>query len=338
MKMKAIKLFLLAGVTLLALSSCQKVEKLGGQAIRFSASSVGTKTAYDETEPGQINWVNDELVRVWSDKATLRYDASVKYYDYVIADANGKEAMLNNQEGSNGLVYVDDQGDYQFWAVSPADAVAAPPTAGKAEYTIKADQSGESITDGVIPADMSQAVLLASATGPWMEYGNTEKTYQLKFQPAFTAFEITLKGASAMGLEEVIELTKVELVSGDGLAGDVTATFGTDGLNFAAEVTPLTFTFPEGTTLTQGTTVKFTVFAVPLDGEGLKLKFTLGDGQVRTATLFKGSGDAATDFPIVACQKHLLYGLAMPNDFKMFASEAALKVADAATVDSNLNL
>ena len=336
--MKAIKLFLLAGVTLLALSSCQKVEKLGGQAIRFSASSVGTKTAYDETAPGQINWVNEELVRVWSDKATLRYDASVKYYDYVIADASGNEATLSNQEGSNGLVYVDGVDEYQFWAVSPASAVAKP-TDGVANYTIKANQAGESIDeDGVIPADMDQAVLLASATGPWMEYGNTTKTYQLMFQPAFTAFEITLKGASAMAEGEVIELTKVELVSGDGLAGDVTATFGTDGLNFAAEVTPLTFTFPEGTTLTQGTTVKFTVFAVPLDGEGLKLKFTLGDGQVRTATLFKGSGDAATDFPIVACQKHLLYGLAMPNDFKMFASEEELKVADTTPVDSNLNL
>ena len=336
--MKAIKLFLLAGVTLLALSSCQKVEKLGGQAIRFSASSVGTKTAYDETTPGQINWVNGDPVRVWSDYATLRYDASVKNYDYVIADASGNEATLSNQEGSNGLVYVDGVDEYQFWAVSPADAVAAPPTAGKAEYTIKADQSGESITDGVIPADMSQAVLLASATGPWREYGNTEKTYQLKFQPAFTAFEITLKGASAMAGDEVITLAKVELVSGDGLAGDVTATFGTDGLTFAATVKPLTFTFPEETTLTKGTTVKFTVFAVPLEGTGLKLKFYLGDGQVRTATLLKGSGDAATDFPIVACQKHLLYGLAMPNDFKMFASKAELEVADATDVPSTVNL
>lgn len=332
--MKAIKLFLIAGVSLLALGSCQKDEKVGGQAIRFSASAIGTKTAYDETSPGQINWIEGEQVRVWSDEATQRYDASKKFYDYVVSEPSGKEAKLANQENGNGLVYVDGVDSYNFWAVSPASAVSSP-AAGKAGYTIKAAQTGESIADGVIPADMTQAVLLASATGPWKPYANTDKTVKLAFQPAFTAFEVTMEGASIPEGEK-IDIVSVALVSGEGLAGDVVATFGADGISYEATPAALTFAFPEGTSLTNGSTVTFTVFALPLAGTGLQLQFTLGDGQVRTATLMKGE----EPFPIVACQKHRLYGLAMPSDFKMFALDDNVDVADTQQEEDleNINL
>lgn len=346
--MKAIKLILLAGVSLLALGSCQKAENLGGQAIRFSATAnPTTKTAYgdydntDKPTKQSINWIEGESVRVWSDIASLRYDANVHYYDYVIANPEGNKASLsNNTVISNGLVYSENytgDTDYNFWAISPAKALETPengPENGKALYTI-VSQTGTAPSNGVIPADMDQAVLLASATDrPWKAYGNTDKSISLVFNPAFTAFEITLLGDMNLG-NESITLTSVVLKSADGakdLAAKVTATFGSPISYSFAGYSDLTYTFPgDGVTINESTLITFTVLAIPEDVEGLKLIFNLGDGQVRTATLTSSN----TEDPLVfgACQKHRLYGLAMPDGFKMFASEAELKVALTKPVD-----
>lgn len=341
--MKAIRLFLLTGISLLALSGCQKqLEQTGGQEVRFSASSANTKSAYESSESGQINWTEDDQVFIWSDYATLRYDSSKNYFTYVVTNINGKSADLANPEGTNGLVYSSEKDLHSFWAISPAPTVSENPANAVAKYSIDAAQSmpaDATVENGVIPADMSQAFMLAQALNIQKEkYGSTNKTIKFQFQPAFTAFEIAVKGAAAMTDTEEIVLKSVALVSSAGLAGDVEATFATDGL-IEFDTTPaeevLTYTFPDDTKLTKGSTVTFTVFALPADAEGLQLQFTLGDGQVRTATLTtKETADTpAAPITFGACKKHRLYGLAMPNGFKMFASEAELIVADTVPVD-----
>lgn len=341
--MKAIRLILLAGVTLLALGSCQKDEKLGGQEVRFSAANPSTKTAYDPGAPGQINWMDGELVGIWSDKATLRYDAGTNYYAYVVKNSAGNLAELDNQDNDNGLIY-NGNGAYQFWGVSPAGAAALTigESAVTAEYSISATQGpGEGdVTGGIYPADMNQAVLLAKTSISEVPAPKTKPIY-LRFRPSFTAFEVEIvrPASTDVGAKDIV-IKSVEVVSGEGLAGTVTATFNTDTTNDVDDDGSITYTvadddraqityqFPDenpATLAAAGGTVTFTVFAVPLDGEGLQFKFHLSDGQVRTATLYKkGSGGTLEPFSIVDRQKHRLYGLIMPDDFKMFTNKAEL--------------
>ena len=319
--MKAIKLFLLAGVSLLALSSCQKVEKLGGQEVRFSASANPmTKTEYESSASGKIFWSEGDQILIWSDYAVKRYNAGQKYSVYDIVNPNGNSASLANPASDpNGLTYVEDQEAYNFWAVYPANAVSNPAGA-VAEYSISnqspsAEDADVTETNVTIPADMSQAVLLAQATNaPKMAYHDYTKTISLTFEPAFTAYEITILGDLNDDANS-ITLNSLEL---SGMAGDVTATFGNDGITYAASNTSaLTYTFPANTTITNSKSVTFTVIALPVDAEGLQLVFNTSVG-TRTATLTNKADGSPITF--AARNKHRLYGLAMPEGFAFFAS------------------
>lgn len=319
--MKAINLFLIAGVSLLALSSCQKVEKLGGQEVRFSASANPmTKTEYESSASGKIFWSEGDQILIWSDYAVKRYNAGQKYSVYDIVNPNGNSASLGNPaEDPNGLIYVEGQDAYNFWAVYPATALSNP-SGAVAEYSISsqspsAEDAVATDTNVTIPADMSQAVLLAQATNrPWMAYHDYTKTISLTFEPAFTAYEITIIGDLNDDTSS-ITLNSLEL---SGMAGDVTATFGTDGITYAASNTSaLTYTFPSNTTITNSKSLTFTVVALPVDAEGLKLVFDTSVGP-RTATLTnKADG---TPITFAARSKHRLYGLAMPEGFAFYAS------------------
>ena len=325
--MKAIKLFLLAGVSLLALSSCQKAEKLGGQEIRFSASAnPTTKTEYASSESGLMKWLDTDKVLVWSDEAVTRYGGESSFQYDLVPMEDGAKATLTNPAGTNGLVYVDGVDNYNFWASCPPVASFAD---AQAQYSISGSQApaGDAVTETVegvekvtLPADMSQAFLLGSGTGPWMAYHDYTKTITLAFQPAFTAYEITIIGHSELDADTSIGLTSVQLLSGDGLAGEVTADFGTSGIEFTTTPAALTYTFPAGTEITKAKSLTFTVMALPVDAEGLQLKFNLSDGSVQTAKLKTTTGE---DVTFAALKKNRLTGIVMKDKivFKAVAAE-----------------
>ena len=77
---KTIRLFLIAGLALLALS-CQKADKNSGQEIRFTVSAEPqTKTAYgpyDTTDPSsatqqEIHWAEGDQVIIYGERAAKR--------------------------------------------------------------------------------------------------------------------------------------------------------------------------------------------------------------------------------------------------------------------------
>ena len=103
-KMK-IKYLLLAGLSVLALSSCQKLfaPDRSGQAIMFSASSdeiqdAGTKTEYSgQVVSGKerINWVNGDQVKIFlHTHGSNNSNSAVESKDYYIVqiEANGQKS------------------------------------------------------------------------------------------------------------------------------------------------------------------------------------------------------------------------------------------------------
>ena len=319
-------ILLLGAGILLSLAGCQKGTSAGqsGQAIKFGVQSgAPTRTAYSgegTTVDGEltwerIDWVTGDEVLIGSDKALGRQGGTNHYANYrlfgVQADGNVSKASISDNDGK-GLVWGDDANEeYTFWGVYPASAGDATIAEGKVTFSVATPQS---LKDN--KTNMEQAVMLGMVSG----VKPSEHSVDLKFYPAFTAFEFVLKAANTD-----VNLTKVELVSTSNLVGTVTATLAEGTQNnsagkpigasaFSAPTdagTVLTFTFPANTKVTKDTELTFTVFALPVDVVGLKLKFYTSDTDYQSATLkSKTDGDKIT---FDACRKHKVYGLAIPD-------------------------
>ena len=332
MEMKAIRFILLGGLFLLALAGCQKMEKLGGQEVRFKASSASTKAEYESPESGQIFWTEGDQIIIWSDNAVQRYNSAGqefgtdKYGLYDLVDINGKNASLANHR-PNELVYPDASLTYNFWAAYPAAKFPTAPTGASAQYTIE-DQEGEGIEDEVIPADMSQAYMFASASGK-----ASNDAITLNFEAGFTTFEVTLVGSPDLADDAELGLETLEMRSTAGLAGSVTATFGSDGISFAptSTLSSLTYTFPNGAVISKTKSLTFTVIAAPVDVENLEMVFTLTGDTTNTASNFTENGNPIT---FKAGTKNRLLGMAMSDgSFWFKASTEAASYDDEVTPD-----
>lgn len=319
-------ILLLGAGILLTLAGCQKGTSAGqsGQAIKFGVQSgAPTRTAYSgegTTVDGEltwerINWVDGDQVMIGSDKALGRQGGSNQYATYRVygaqASGNISTASIADDEGK-GLVWGDNADEeYTFYGVYPASAGDANIADGEVTFTVAATQN---LKDS--KADMDQAVMLAMVSGA----KPSAYSVDLQFYPAYTAFEFVLKAANTD-----VNLTKVELVSSSNLVGTVTATIAegtrenSAGKPIGATTfsdptdagTVLTFNFPEGTKVTKDETLTFTVFALPVDVVGLKLKFYTSDTDYQSATLKSKTDGYNIKFD--ACRKHKIYGLAIPD-------------------------
>lgn len=337
------RILLCAGIVL-SLAGCQKGTTpghLNGKSVQFSAKagSVDTRTVFsgDGTQSGtsvddfgrkiltheRIDWKIGDAVMIASDKAGRYGDPDTKYATYTVANvtANGEisEAELDEMAGPDELFFTGKDDSYKFWGIYPASAGKGTDLVdAKANYTISGSQTstgaqspvtvdGKTLT--ALDSDMSQAVMLAAAEN------QTEESVVLDFYPGFTAFEFTLN--SAGGDLTLQKLVLTPATEGKSLAGDVAvneiktggATFNsTDNYEISyPETKPVTYTFPEGTTITKTDYLTFTVFAVPETIEGLILEFDLGGGNVQKAQL-KKNGERI-DF--AGCKKHSLRGIAV---------------------------
>lgn len=336
---------LLAG---LVLAGCQKSNTVKyGRPVQFTASSslASTRTAYSGVVTGgieRINWLEGEEILIWSDNAVDR-DSDAKHSVYQISnpqdDGAKSKASLVNLPGANGLVYTDAT-TYSFWGVSPVTAV--PPTAGEASYTIPAEQrmptsATPTTADGAttLPADMANAYLLAANTT-----AEKNKAVTLDFYPGFTAFELTLTAAAEVSNE--ITVQKVELISEGGIAGSVVATLtpgvvtnAVDGKNHTVGAHAYTCTsagsaayiLPENTTVTSETSVTFTVFALPQNIVGLKLKIyvEIDDEETSFTGTLRKDGEPIT---FGMCEKHRIKGVAIPGELWKIYFQPGILTAD----------
>ena len=333
--MKSINHILLFGAGIvLSLVGCQKgpdVEK-DGNFVRFGAysGSVFTRTSYGDDGEGyqMINWTESDQILIWSDKAINRAGQSGQsaVYELINIHPSGKESTANvNRAGEDGLVYLDDNTTrYQFWGIYPADKYLAPiPTAGSVSFNIPAAQvrSGDpEITDGNIveKPNMSNAISVATS-----KVVSKDEMVNLKFYPAFTAFEFELKNNTTGD----IVLRDVTLSCGSDetaikLAGDVTATLATaDGKatklelkegGAASNTVKYSFGNGSGVTVAVGKSMMFTIFTTGVsDMTGLAADFTYGNGTVRHA-VFKKNKQPIT---FNACKKYRLLGIMLQEEW-----------------------
>ena len=349
------KMFLLGAGIILSLAGCQKgttPADLTGKAIHFSAAagSISTRTAFsgDGAQDGtktdefgrmlltkeRIDWSVGDAVLIASDKATV-YQGTTPYATYTVASVTTNadniisEAELDEKDGPEELFFTGAD-SYTFWGIYPAAVGDGDDLKdGKASYTINNvqpvnDPTATTITKEVdnvtkklttLSADMTQAVMLAKATG------QTAESVVMQFYPAFTAFEFTLNSLTSDIILNELVLTSGPDGDGKSLAGSVAATIETGGASTFVNTKSsdpadaLTYKFPENTKITKTDYVTFTVFALPEDIEKLCLEFHLGeDGkEVQKAKLMqKVSGsDDLQYIKFDKCKKHCLRGIAV---------------------------
>lgn len=336
--MKSInKIILLGAGILLTLTGCQKGNENGGsqgggKPVQFGAiaGAPGTRTEFSGAVTDgweRINWKDGDQVLIWSDHAVNRLDRPGKsaVYDIIDIKPQGKESHARiERAGEDGLVFLDEPSEYQFWGVYPASAVSSVPTAGELSYGIDATQTA---------GDMNNGVLLAYASVPG------EQHVDLRFNPAFTAFSFTVAANVSMQING-LTMTSVERKNGENtfgpsvLSGSVAAKVeeGADAWTYTVPAAsesntsisttfddPLVLTLPEGATKTNEVT--FVLFAVPADITSLTMVFNVtvdGKAETRKVTISYAKDDPngayAKGDPVsfAGMKKHNIKGLVLP--------------------------
>ena len=378
-EMRNIFRILLSAGIVLSLAGCQKGTtpgQMNGKAVQFSAKSAtfatrtsfsGEGTVTDATKKAdefgrnilkheRIDWVAGDKVLIASDNATLMNDRNTHYATYTVANVEDKgdisEADLEEMAGPDELFFTGAD-SYTFWGIYPASVgVGTDLLQNKASFTINDAQVMAAATEEPIevtvdektkklttlPSNMTQAVMLALAED------QTEKSVEMEFYPAFTAFEFTLNSATSdIILKELIIKRALDSETKDrSLAGTVAATIKTNGgstfVNTPSDKA-LTITFPENTTITTTDYVTFTVFALPEDIEGLNLEFHLGaDGsEIQYANLKQTVNGVKKNINFEKCKKHCLRGIAVPGGWNFKYLTLDIDVLDWVDLDSDIS-
>ena len=264
MRRKTINLMTMAVLAVsLLIQGCEQpiIPSPSGSGIRFKTSTnwggdVATKTVYGDvvTDGGlkkqRIDWVVDDHIRIYSDKASFAYDASVHYADYrverVYSESSHPEisyatvqpgGLLDGTSSAssqpNGLVW--GEGLHKFVSVYPSPADITSEYAGETFALTGGDDASSSISrtfaaslpasqtwtkadmdaNRVIKPNMDFAYMYAMAAAS----AGSEVT--LSFKPMFTAFQFTIDS----GDDAFMWLKKFTLKSNGGaLAGKFSAT------------------------------------------------------------------------------------------------------------------
>lgn len=319
---------------MLALTGCQKEKWLGGKdAIRFAVGAPGSKAAYsgivtDGKE--RIDWAEGDVIRIYSDKSKHRIVENRYWSDYVIKNprtnaSNAAESLadIDNVPGDgtgNGLVW-NAPDTYHFYAVYPSNASsdALGPHNGEISLDIPETQAFS------VKGNVSQYGFMTAFQSMTTTVEGEGGVVNLPFDPAFTAFEISIRSAGeAVGLKEFRLYSGAGDGTGNTLSGKYTVKYAADGtktfvassdadeifdyisVNLTGQVAPAT---PEDPTA-EKQYLTFTVLAMPLAQNNLSVSFTTSQDVTRSLPLKYSTGGFV---PFAAGQKHKIYGLALPN-------------------------
>lgn len=198
-KMK-IKYLLLAGLSVLALSSCQKLfaPDRSGQAIMFSASSdeiqdAGTKTEYSgQVVSGKerINWVNGDQVKIFlHTHGSNNSNSAVESKDYYIVqiEANGQKSKAR-VASDNGMLTWKSNRTHDFYSLYPASGITSSNATfgnNNAKFTITLPEKQY----GDLATNMQYAYMAAVSKG----YSNSGKgSVVLDYYPMVTTLYVTI--------------------------------------------------------------------------------------------------------------------------------------------------
>ncbi len=347
---------LLAGLFLAG--SCNKNSEYGqtGKLVRFGARSEGvsTRTEYagkdnDASGIEPIWWKTGDKVKIASDYAIVTNTTDQNYSEYQFADfVNGNKSCATvTNVGTNGLAWVDEHDTYSFYAVYPETMnleytqdmlglVSGTINASQAivahEYDAAADKTAKDwypVTNGkytVYEPDMKYALMTAKSEN----VKSADKTVELTFYPAFTAFEFTFESADP---SVDIDLTAFRMEStSKALAGPFNGEAGARAFQPTNTQNPQkTITLSNPTilgTIKAGAPKSFTIFAMPQDLTDLTIYFTdeegarmlpLNYGKEYTGVDAQGNSLAGKPITFQSGHKYRIKGLKLPgNKFQFF--------------------
>ena len=331
MKKKIYRFLLLGAVSLLALTGCQKERWFGSKdAIRFSVGTPGTKTAYSGVVSGgkeRIDWVENDVIRIYSDKSQHRYNENQYWADYVIKNprintSNTAQSLadIENVPGDgtgNGLIWnVADT--YQFYGLYPSSASSSATGAHNGEIALSLPESQDFSVQGDVEHYGFMTAYQKMTTTEDGEGG----TVNLAFDPAFTAFEISIRSAGdAVSLKEFRLFSGAGDGTGNAISGGYAVKYDASGnksivvsdnaydhiiVDLTGQIAPAT---PEDPTA-EKQYLTFTVFGLPVTRNDLSVSFTTSQDVTRKLQLKYANGDPIS---FTGGSKHKIYGLALPN-------------------------
>lgn len=345
MKKKAFFGGLLLLMLVMAFQSCQKYGT-SHRYVRFTAVAgreAATRTAYSGELTGsreRIDWVQGDVIRVASDKATNGAD---HFFDYTVSSSITENGQLSETEivsasGTGGLAWGEGQGDHHFWGVYPSHDIAiSGGTASVSGLSIPAAQD-------VLPARKTETAALTSfapdLSSAWMladaaDIPESTSDFDLDFYPAFTAFEFTLKSQD----DVTFTVTGFTLSSTTtDLAGSFDASIAADGgstySHFTSGSSSISVDFGAGVDITQTHSLTFTVLALPRVLSNLSITFQVeraGVPNYRTLALrYADSYNSGAYIDFAPCQKHRITGLALPGG-ELMLSAVTVKAWDQVT-------
>ena len=328
--MKQKKILLLSSLAIFALlAGCEPTLNHNGRQVKFSARSngVSTKTAYDGEASGYviIAWQEGDQIRIYSPKnadgiitgpsestpagSTFGYFfADYGLTGFTLSGHEHKAKLVLAESNPNGLTWVTDGGSATFYSIYPKDvAVNSSGNNLRAVVTIPNEQNGWVNKNPKDITAVAEYPLVATQTA---ENGDA---VDLRFDPAFSAFEFHLKSA-----DKDITLNSFELST----EGDtyLTGTCYYDIDSKEASFVPsnastleenckksVKFNFPENTVITSTDEVKFTIFALPAELSQMTIRVNFDGSKSRSLKLKQN--DEWISFP--ACHKARINGLAL---------------------------
>ena len=243
----------------LSVTGCRKqgVPASKGDGVLFSASvsgsESGTKTAYDGTSPNQINWLSDDLIRIWSaecsEPTTESYGNADHWADYTVTpESTPNQAKIAVKSGTVGLRWGEESATHYFYAVYPS-----PGTTGKssdsgnfgesgtpkpftftghipATQTISGDltstqttESGKTITTTIAAPDMKNLYMVSKAKAT--PESDSPEVF-LQFTPLSTAIQFTIQNDMTAGNMKV-DYVKIMSDPKTGTAKNLSGAFST---------------------------------------------------------------------------------------------------------------
>ena len=318
MKRARLLFLLLAGILLLA--GCQKEGRIGGNdAINFSAvSNPGTKTVYGGEYANNrelIKWLENDEIRIFSDKSEHRYHEGQHWADYVIKSVSNSgvvsKGVIDNVPGDgtgNGLIWKE-AGDYKFFAIYPPTDCE---DGYKGKFNVYMPNRQVINLTGRAPftPGMDYAVMTAAKKITTTQDGEGP-AINMDFEPAYTAFEFTFTSDIPVQINSMVLYTEIpEGGNPIPIAGQYTVEYDDDlnvsyKTNSTTAVIPVTFT-GNAPKVSSDNAFTFSVFALPVDITNLVVSLVVkGEDweapQQRKLRLFYKNGN-----PVVfaGCLKH----------------------------------
>ena len=369
-------------VVLILLSGCETfIHTTKSREVTFGVrtySGLATKTAYsgstvtvgedpDKITYERINWLDGDKIRIYSPEVVRRFSElnNNKLYhwaDYAIVGSTIDNTVNNGRSSQAKLQPLNKDTDFStgnglFWS----DDMVGQTASFYAVYPAPAEDDAEGLTqtsDGWTPAG-AKGTISCSLPGPqaFSQKGNMEYAYMtacapnvafednvdLKFYPAYTAFEFHLAIDATASVNELYfgEFKLSSTVSSlfgsydvicnttnpdnpaytnlpafsDGTAGE------DDSANNSISVDLNNYKLVKSGSGEGNTELVFTVFALPQDLEHLSISFQTGpsaDSYVTRTLDFKKTTDNVVSWlTFKGCAKHVIKGLAMKGEMWM---------------------